>query len=269
MGILSDALDRHEREKETEQQVAQGEARPVSVQIPLPAEHSNKLVILSSPDSPEAESFKTLRSHLMFPSDRVRPRTIMVTSTFPGEGKTFVAANLAVSIALGIDEHVLLVDCDLRRSHVHKMFGYAESEGLHEYLVGKRDLAELLIRTKIDKLSLLPAGHLPHNPTELLSSARMAAFLTEVKDRYQDRFIVLDSTPSLVTAESNILAKFVDGIVLVVMAQRSPRKTIQRTLQNLGKEKILGVVFNGFRGARKDYNKYYQRYYRANPSTQD
>ena len=185
----------------------------------------------------------------------------MVTSTFPGEGKTFVTANLAVSIALGIDEYVLTVDCDLRRPNLHHLFGLSNFKGLHEYLKAEKELPDLLIKTKIDKLSMLTAGSLPSNPTELLSSARMEAFLKEVKDRYQDRFILIDSTPAQITAEANVLAKYVDGIILVIMAQKSRKEAIQKTVQYLGSDKILGVVFNGYVQDHKRYKKYYHQYY--------
>ena len=186
----------------------------------------------------------------------------MVASAVPGEGKTFVSANLAVSIALGIDEYVLLVDCDLRRPNLHEMLGYTNPEGLHEYLIGKKELPDLIIRTQIGKLSLLPGGNSPPNPSELLASTRMEAFLEEVKGRYEDRFIVIDSPPSQITSEANVLARHVDGVILVVMAQRSPRAVVSKTIDNLGREKILGVVFNGYSQDIKGYYKYYKKYYK-------
>ena len=245
MGKISDALERHEKEKSVKAQrlsIAEPEkatkklaGSPVPRQFVTQSGLSHKLVVLSAPESIDAENFKILRSQILFPKDGERPRTIMVTSAFPGEGKTFVAANLAVSIALGIDEYVLLVDCDLRRPQLHEMLGYTNSEGLHEYLTRKKQLPDLIIRTKIDKLSMLTAGNVPQNPTELMSSAMMEEFLEEVKGRYQDRFIVIDSAPSQTTAESNVLAKYVDGIIFVVMAQKSPREIIQKSIEDLGK----------------------------------
>ncbi len=208
MGKISDAIERHKKEKT----FSEASAGNICTQQKC----SDKLVVLSLPHSIDAENFKTLRARVLFAEDRKRPRTIMVTSAFPSEGKTFVSANLAVSIALGIDEYVLLVDCDLRRPSLHEMFGYTSTEGLHEYLTGKKELPDLIIRTQIGKLSLLPGGDTPPNPAELLSSTRMEAFLEEVKGRYEDRFIVIDSTPSQVTAETSVLARYVDGIILIV-----------------------------------------------------
>ncbi|MBW1802994.1 MAG: CpsD/CapB family tyrosine-protein kinase, partial [Deltaproteobacteria bacterium] len=236
MGKIADALEK--RQKETVVK-SEPESRPVDEKTVAPDSEtaaarqfcsihncSEKVVVLSQPESVEAEQFRLLRAQILFSEDRKRPRLMMITSTLPGEGKTFVSANLAVSIAMGIDEYVLLIDCDLRRPHLHEYFGLNNTEGLHEYLAGIKPLTELIIHTEIEKLSILPAGKTPKNPTELLSSTRMEAFLEEVKGRYPDRFIVIDATPSQITAEANILARYVDGIILVVMAQKSPRKSI-------------------------------------------
>jgi protein-tyrosine kinase len=271
MGKIFDALEKHKKEKSINaERLPIGESRNRIREVPKPSPvpqsfinngFSAKLLVLSAPDSLDAENFKILRSQILFPKNGARPRTIMVTSVFPGEGKTFLASNLAVSIALGINEHVLLIDCDLRKPHIHKMFGYSNSEGLHEYLTGRKELPDLLIRTGIKKLTLLTGGSSPPNPSELLSSTNMREFLKEVRDRYQDRFIIIDAPPSQVVAEANVLAKYVDGIILVVMAQKSPRETIQRAIENLGKQKILGIVFNGYSQSYKSYGKYYRKYY--------
>jgi exopolysaccharide/PEP-CTERM locus tyrosine autokinase len=276
MGKIADALERHKKEKSTKieflhetkhvgpMQTAKDEQEiALAKEVCTLYECNPKLVVLSEPDSADAEDFKLLRAQILFARDRQRPRTIMVTSTFPGEGKTFVAANLAAGLALSIDESVLLIDCDLRRPRVHDMFGCPNTSGLHEYLMEGKQLGELLIKSHIEKLSLLTAGKAPRNPTEILSSMAMRTFLHDMKQRYVDHFIVIDSAPSHVTAEAKVLAEYVDGIVLVVMAQKSPRKEIQKAIQTLGKEKILGIVFNGYSHARRSYHKYYEKYYKG------
>lgn len=185
----------------------------------------------------------------------------MVTSPFPSEGKSFVAANLAVSISLGIDENVLLIDCDLGRPELQEIFGYTNGSGLTEHLTGEKQLEELIIGTQIDKLSILPAGSAAQNPAEVMSSAVMESFIEQVKRRYQDHFIVIDSAPCLSVAGANLLAKYMDGIILVVRALKSPRKAVHKSIENLGREKILGIVFNGYDIPRRTYNKYYGKYY--------
>jgi protein-tyrosine kinase len=271
MGKISDALERHSKEREikTENPFPQkpfilpekGPTLQIQRDLINRDDYDPKLVVLTAPESYESENFKLLRAQIMFAKDRKRPRTIMITSATPGDGKTFVSANLAVSIASGIDEHVLLVDCDLRRPDLYKMFGLSNSDGLHEYLTGKKKLEELLIKTKINKLSLLPAGHLPNNPSELLASAAMASFLNEIKDRYNDRIILLDTAPSQVIAEASVLSNFVDAIVVVVRSGKTPKELIRKSIDALGRDKIIGIVFNGQKQEQKIYGKYYQKYY--------
>ena len=271
MGKLSDALEKHKKEKaikasmlpvdRIEKPVKKEETFSPAEVIIVSNDFDNKLVVMTAPDSYEAENFKLLRAQILFAKNRKRPRTIMVTSAMPGDGKTFVAANLAASIAMGIDEHVLLVDCDLRRSNLHRMFGLSNTHGLHEYLKKEKDLTDLLIRTRIEKLSILPAGSHPSNPSELLASGAMKAFLEEVRARYEDRFIILDTAPSQVLAEASVMSNFVDGIILVVMDQVTPRDMVKKAIENLGEEKILGIVYNGYDQSYKPYGKYYKRYY--------
>lgn len=271
MGKISDALDRHSKEKiiklgerpkeDLNRPVLEDPETAYAKEICRIYECNEQLVVLSSPESADAEYFKLLRGQILFSKDLQRPRTIMVTSIFPGEGKTFIAANLAASISLGIDEYVLLVDADLRSPNIHHILSHPNGKGLHEYLAGVKSLEDLIVRTEIDKLSILTAGKVPSNPSELLSSTAMLNFLKEVRERYQDRLIIIDSTPCHITGEAKILAEYVDGIILVVMAQKTPRKTIQRAIDDFRKEKILGVVFNGYNPAKKSYNKYYEKYY--------
>lgn len=269
MGIFTEAIEKQEREAINAKQLPTG--KPIRV-IERETESSGirefvrsnnfdpSLVLLSAPDSLDAENFRNLRAQILFPRDCERRKVIMVTSVFPGEGKTYVATNLGVSIAMGIHEHVLLVDCDLRRPAMHKMFGYPNTAGLHELLTGQKELKDLIIRTKIDKLSLLPGGAEVPNPSELLSSEAMRESLKELKARYDDRFIIIDSTPSQIASEANVLSNYVDGIIFVIMAQRSHREVIQKSIADLGKEKILGIIFNGYKNSYKRYNKYYKKY---------
>jgi protein-tyrosine kinase len=277
MGKISDALERHRKETVVRLDDVK-EARPKRLVVEEPEvkharqiasdliseqKFSDSLIMLSSPDSADAETFKVLRGQILFPKDRKVPRSMLVTSTFPAEGKSYVAANLAATLALSIDEYVLLIDTDLRRPRLHRMFGYSKVQGLHEYLVGGCKLEELVLKSGIDKLSILPAGKPPRNPTELLSSSMMVKFLDEVKERYQDRFVIIDSPPSNVATEGKFLAQYVDGIIFVVMANKTPRKDIQKAIDNLGRDKILGIVFNGYEQVRKNYYRYYDRYYKG------
>ena len=277
MGKIADALERHEKEtvvrlddvKEAPPKrlvVEEPEvklARQITSDLISGQSFDDNLVMLSSPDSADAETFKVLRGQILFPKDREVPRSMLVTSTFPAEGKTYVAANLATTLAMSIDDYVLVIDADLRRPRLHRQFGYSKVQGLHEYLVGGRKLEEIILKSGIDKLSILPAGKPPRNPTELLSSNMMVKFLEEVKERYQDRFVIIDSPPSSVTAETKFLAQHVDGVIYVVMANKTPRKDIEKAIDNIGRDKIIGIVFNGYEQVRKSYHRYYDRYYKS------
>jgi len=228
----------------------------------LPAFHNEKmdqsLVSLFNPQSFEAEQFKILRSNLLYPVTGNPPRSVMITSPMPGEGKSFVAANLAISVALNINRHVLLMDCDLRRPSVHSRFGFEDVPGLSDYLSNGVPLSDLLIRTSVDKLTILPAGQPPDNPSELLSSERMSELLAEATERYPNRLIILDSPPPALTAETSVLSRWVDGVIIVIKYGKTPRDGVSGVIDNLGKEKIIGAVMNNFEVySSQYYGKYY------------
>ncbi|MEN8210822.1 MAG: CpsD/CapB family tyrosine-protein kinase [Thermodesulfobacteriota bacterium] len=217
------------------------------------------LVALAAPRSLEAEQFRLLRNNILFPESGRPPRSIMVTSPSPEEGKSFVAANLAVSIAQSIDEYVLLMDCDLRKSTLHELFKLHVDYGLSDYLSSGRTLSSVLKKTYIDKLTILPGGKIPHNPSELLSSEQMRRLLNEVKQRYSDRYIIIDTPPPYITSEGNALVRNVDGIILVVRNGKTRKKDVEDVIQIYGKEKILGVVYN-FAEKSPGYGYGYQKY---------
>jgi len=236
---------------------------------PAPECDRNKLdknlIALHKPNSFETEQFKILKTKILFPESGVSPRTIMVTSAVPGEGKSFVTANLDVSIAQDINHHVLLMDCDMRQPNLHKIFGFSEVKGLSNYLTNGMPLASVLIRPPMEKLTLLPVGTPPQNPAELLTSKKMVALLQEVKNRYSDRYIIIDLPPPKLTAETTAMARLVDGVILVIRYGSTKQEMIQDLVETLGKNKILGVVFNRFDGPHLGYDyhgyKKYGRYY--------
>lgn len=198
--------------------------------------------------SPEAaESFRVLRSRILFPDDDAKIcRTIMVISTAPKEGKSFVAANLGIALAKGVDQRSLLVDCDLRRPTLARLFGLPGDRGLADYLRRGTDLAELIQKTSVEKLTVLASGTPPANPAELLGSAKMHELVRELSERYDDRFIIFDSPPILAASEALVLSQKVDGVVLVVRHGASNRTQVKKIVELIGKERIIGAVFNGY-----------------------
>jgi exopolysaccharide/PEP-CTERM locus tyrosine autokinase len=214
------------------------------------------LVALRDPQSFEAEQFKILRTNILFPLAGNPPRSILVTSTAPGEGKTFAAANLAISIALNINRYVLLIDADLRRPQMHARFGFPSVSGLSDYLAEGRPLSTLLLHTKVEKLTLLPAGAPPSNPSELISSERMANLLTEVTARYPDRLVLIDAPPPAMAAETGVLARQVDGILVVVRYGSTRREALADLVNRVGEKKILGSIVNRVETADSRYYGY-------------
>ena len=214
----------------------------------LPAGRWDERLSLANGSSPEtAESFRVLRSRILYPDDEAKVcRTILIASTAPKEGKSFVAANLGIAMAQGVDQYSMLVDCDLRRPSLAGLFGMPGDRGLADYLQKGTDLADLIQKTPVDKMSLLASGRPPANPSELLGSQKMHELVRELSERYEDRFIIFDSPPILAASEALVLAQKVDGVVLVVRHGFSSRTQVQKIVDLIGREQIIGVVFNGY-----------------------
>jgi capsular exopolysaccharide synthesis family protein len=144
---------------------------------------------------------------------------------------------------------------------IHKVFGLNNRVGLSNYLDEDIPLPHTFNKTEMEKLTIIPAGSTPDNPSELLSSKKMLDLVHEMKSRYDDRYIIFDSTPVYQTPDPAILAKHIDGIILVVRSGKANREVIARTVESLGKEKILGVVFNMSHEPIKSYYYNHNHYY--------
>jgi protein-tyrosine kinase len=215
------------------------------------------LTIFQQSSSAIAESFRFLRSKVIKPSTGVPPRSILVTSALTGEGKTFVAGNLAALICQGLDEYVLLIDADVRKPTLHFSFQLRSiREGLCTYLSSQVPLPPLIRKTSIDKLSLLPAGEYAENPAEIISSVKMKRLIQETRDRYPDRFVIIDSAPLELAPETSVLANEVDAVLLIVRYGHTPRDAAKAAIEKIPKEKLLGVVFNGCNQRVKMYGQY-------------
>lgn len=221
-----------------------------------------------------SESFRVLRTRIIHPADDgKKTKTVLVTSAAPEEGKSFVAANLAVSIARGMDKYCLVVDCDLRRPALAGLFGMKRSPGLSNYLQKAQNIPQVIQKTSVDKLTLLASGDPPAYPSELLGSERMQGLVQELSARYDDRVIIFDSPPVKVASETLILAQQVDSVVLVVRWGASGREHVKKIIEDIGKEKIVGVVFNGYKSniveskMLKYSNYYYYDYASKNPKS--
>jgi exopolysaccharide/PEP-CTERM locus tyrosine autokinase len=195
-----------------------------------------------------SESFRVLRTRILHPvEDEKKIKTVLVTSTAPEEGKSFVTANLGISLARGMDQHCLVVDCDLRRPALADLLGMGRNPGLADYLQNTHSIAQMIQKTSVDKLSILASGNPPVNPSELLTSGRMQGLVQELASRYDDRIIIFDSPPVKVASETMILAQQVDSVVLVVRWGSSGREHVKKIIEDIGREKIVGIVFNGYK----------------------
>ena len=233
-----------------------------------PGNWDERLATLTGNYPDVLESFRRLRTKIIHPAEGMPARSILVVSATPVEGKSFVCANLGGIMAQGLDQHALIVDCDLRRPSMARLFGQDNDKGLVNYLRDGVKLSSLIVQTGLKRLTLIPAGPPPGNPSELLSSARMTAMIDEVVNRYQDRFILLDSPPVQAASETAVLAQHVDGVILVVRWGGPGREQVKQLVDQIGREKIISVVFNAFEmtildvGMKKEgYYKYYAEQY--------
>ena len=170
---------------------------------------------------------------------------IMIASAMPGEGKTFTAANLAMSIAMELDRTVLLVDADVAKPSITRLFGIEAEIGLVDVLTDDAiQLSDALIRTDVPKLTILPAGARIHHSTEVLASDAMTRLAQELSQRYSDRVVIVDSPPLLVASQATVLARLVGQIVMVVEADKTPQHVVQDALECLDTNSLIGMVLN-------------------------
>lgn len=229
------------------------QAAPVSrtAYIDLEALAAKGMVTPDQPRSAIAEEFRVIKRPLLrnaTDTSAVRienANLIMVTSALPGEGKTFSAINLAISMAMELDYTVLLVDADVSRPSVFRQLGLPPERGLMDVLAGEvTDLSEVLLRTNIEKLSILPAG-MPHQrATELLASENMNRLLKQIAGRYSDRIVIFDSPPLLVTTESRVLATHMGQVLIVVEAERTTHASVKQALSTIESCPIKLMMLN-------------------------
>lgn len=223
-------------------------------------EPGDQLITLRHPRSPIAEAYRVLRTNLRFSGIENPSGALLVTSAGPGEGKTTTAANLAITMAQA-GRRVVLVDCDLRRPSLHKLFGLSNEEGLSSlFLDDAPSLENIMYSTKLESLKVIPSGPVPPNPAEMLDSNLMKRVFSDL--RAQSDMLILDSPPTLAVADASILGARCSGAVLVVDAGRTRTDACRRavdTLSNTG-TKILGVVLNKI-SSRRASSYYYYYYY--------
>lgn len=225
---------------------------------PLP--DSADLFQWQNPKSQVAEHCRSIRTSLLFMSPEKPLKALLVTSSVPREGKTTVAINLAISMAQS-GERVLVVDTDMRRPRVHKAFGLKVEKGFSAALLGELEVDDVVHRTPIDNLWIIPCGATPPNPAELLHTKRFHELLEQMRSKF-DR-IVFDSPPVGAVTDPVILSRATDGTILVVKTGMTPRQLLAKTGRVLRdvKANLLGVVLNDIDPERRSYGGYYHQYY--------
>jgi exopolysaccharide/PEP-CTERM locus tyrosine autokinase len=177
--------------------------------------------------------------------NKAKNNLLVVTSAVPGEGKTFSAINLAISIALEVDQRVLLVDADNARAGISDALSFDAGLGLSDLLSDSTlSIDDVLIHTNMPNLTLISAGAQKPNMTELFASDAMRRVLTDMSNRYPDRIVIFDSSPITVTTEARVLASLVNQILLVVEANGTPQQVVKTAIENLGKDKEIGIMLN-------------------------
>jgi len=249
---------------------AHGGPRSKVVQIDLEALAAAGFVTPQAQRSQIADEFRVIKrpiirnAHERIGARGDRANLIMVTSAIPAEGKSFIALNLAMSIALEVDSHALLVDADVANpSLMHMTHLPPASKGLLDLLdSGDTKLHDVLLRTNVEKLTLLPAGTAHGRATEMLASETMASLLEDMASRYADRILIFDSPPLLATTEARALASHMGQIIMVVEADRTTQALVKHALETIESCPVVMMVLN--KAPRPEVGSYYGHHYYSN-----
>lgn len=190
-----------------------------------------------------AEEFRTLRSRFYQAREKAPLKTVLVASAVPGEGRTFVAANLASVLALQPGCRVLLIDGDLRTSRLHSIFGAPASPGLSEYLASQAEELDVIQRGPDDNLFLIPGGASASGQTELIANARFKGLLERVSPAFD--WVVVDSTAAIPVSDASLLASWCDGVLMVVRSNSTPFDVVHKACRKFREESLVGVLLNG------------------------
>lgn len=214
-----------------------------------------------------AACIRSLRTRILYPPDGPPLRSLLITSASPGEGASFICANLGISLAKGIGGECIIVDSDLHRPTQHKLFGMSNVQGLTGYILKRQTDVEVIHPSGVDKLWLLPAGTPPDDSTELPGKESVIGAMEQLLYSHRDRILLFDTPPFHATDTTAILAQQVDGVVVVVRPGSTRRELVKYLVETVGKNKIAGVVLNAYSasmlpvGHSPQYN--YQRYYNS------
>ena len=211
-------------------------------------------VMEKAPKSIDAEAYRSLRSNIEYSSFDDEYRVIVVTSSVPGEGKSTTSGNLAIALAQS-GNSVLLVDCDMRKPSIHKKFKISNAAGTAELLLRKKSFEEVANKHN-ENLTIITAGKIPPNPSEMLASRAMTAFIEEMKKEF--KYIILDTPPLQAVTDAQVLSTKADGVLLVVRAGSTKREMVFNSVDLIKKVqgKVIGTVLNGVENKKNNYYYY-------------
>jgi capsular exopolysaccharide synthesis family protein len=207
----------------------------------LDARLAEKVVVDVNISPLSREQYRRLAAVLHDAQGNSGTRVVMVTSAVPGEGKTLTATNLALTLSDSYRRRVLLIDADLRRPALHQVFRLNTTTGLIDGLESPNDV-KLVLRQVSSYLSVLPAGRPTQDPMAVLTSDRMRRLVDEAKEAFD--WVIIDTPPLLLLPDANLLSSLVDGAVLVIKANSTPHEMVRRTVELIGRERVMGVVLN-------------------------
>jgi len=218
------------------------------------------MLFLNDSDSGRGtEEFRTLRSRLYHTREKMPLKKVLVTSALPKEGKSFTAANLAQVLVRQHGRRVLLIDADLRGPCLHLMLGTSSGPGLTDYLMGQNDEFSIMQRGPMENLFFIPSGHDIANPAEAVGNGRLKMLLQRVEPLFD--WIIMDSPPAVPVSDASMLAKFCDGVLMVVRSNVTPADMARRARQEFPDQALLGVVLNGIGVDAEPYTRYYYERY--------
>jgi protein-tyrosine kinase len=218
------------------------------------------MLFYNSEQGPGTEEFRTLRSRLYQMREKQPLKKVLVTSSLPQEGKSFVAANLAQALVWQHGRRVLLVDGDLRASRLHLALGSALTPGLSEYLLGEADEFGIMQRGAMENMFFIPAGRSTSNPAELIANGRLKFLLGRVESLFD--WIIVDSPPAVPVSDAGLMANHCDGVLMVVRSNATPSDMARKARAEFDDKLLLGVVLNGIKGGSSAYSEYYSAYAR-------
>ena len=224
-----------------------------------------EVIVHQDPKSPISEIFRTLRTNIQFMNTKGKLRTVLITSTLPGEGKSWISSNLAATFAQA-GRKAIIIDADMRKGRQYSIFGLSPTPGLSNYLSGidsdyneveTDNLSNFIQETNIENLSIIAAGNVPPNPSELLIMPKMEELLEKLKDIFD--IIIIDGTPSQLVTDSLILTRLVDSTLIVTASKQTKKEDLKKAIRNIKNVggKIAGVVVNKIEVSAKKYDQTY------------